>query len=295
LGLLAGLALVTKYLAALLPLEILVLAIIKKRHELKAIGRGSNTQYAVRSNRQYAVSSTIHRWPIISLAQALVPFLLVVSVWFGYLIFNFNQIERYGPILGVLAPLIRGDASDRTAETIFAWLSGGQAPAPAYIEQQIYTAWQILAELPTTFWGNPIVRPYPLNWFVVVMTGVGVVSLAGLAWLWRQNRPARLWIGLMLFHCLLPVPFMLIRLFGARDALEAVQGRHILFIAGPAVAVLMVWGWGVVSGQWSVVSGQLLGIKGQGTEVRDQVSVIRYRSVDFMGDGLCFMPYLLCC
>jgi hypothetical protein len=46
--------------------------------------------------------------------------------------------------------------------------------------------------------------------------------------------------------CLLPTPFMLIRLFGARDALEAVQGRHILFLAGPAVAVLMVLGLATV-------------------------------------------------
>jgi hypothetical protein len=50
---------------------------------------------------------------------------------------------------------------------------------------------------------------------------------------------------------------MLMRLFGARDALEAVQGRHILFLAGPAVAILLVLGL-VEMGEG--VGGKLYGI-----------------------------------
>src|SRR5690606_32745055 len=103
------------------------------------------------------------------------PFLLIIAPWFTYLIRTFNEIETYGPVLGTLAPLLRGDGSDRTVEALFAWLSGGQAPAPAHIEQQSYTAWQIIAELPLTFWGSPVTRPYPLAWFVIatsLLTGV---------------------------------------------------------------------------------------------------------------------------
>lgn len=229
LGMLAGLALTTKYLAALLPVEIGVVVWLSWRAGV------------VPSIRQAAIR----------VGQAALAYLIVVSGWVAYLLINFNEIETYGPVLGTLAPLIRGDGSDRTVEALFAWLSGGQAPPPVHIEKQLYTAWQILVELPITFWGNAIVEPYPLNWFVAVMTLV--VFIAGGGWViwWRRSASAsglssRIFM-LLVVHSILAVPFMIIRLFGARDALEAVQGRHILFLSGPAVAVLLVWGlWGVV-------------------------------------------------
>ena len=156
--------------------------------------------------------------------------------------------------------MIRGDGSDRTVEAIFAWLSGGQAPAPAFIAKQSYTAWQIVSELPLTFWGNPIVRPYPLNWFVVTMTLFTIAAGIGLILAWRSaapGSPSRRNLLLLLLFSALPLPFMFIRLFGARDVLEAVQGRHILFLAGPAVAVLLVLGFSVISDQLSVISDRL--------------------------------------
>ncbi len=231
LGALAGLALLTKYLTLLLPLVIVWVAVLRSR------------QFWLR------------------LAQAALAYLLVVSWWFGYLLVNFNEIDAYGPLLGALAPLIRGDSSDRTVEQIFAWLSGGQAPPPAYIEQQSYTAWQIISEFCTTLWGNVIVRPYPLNWFVLVMTIIVGVGGVGIIRLWRLAKPARPWLGLLLLYCALPLPFMLIRLFGARDALESVQGRHLLFLAGPAVAILIVAGLAAVSSYWPGRSNQLSGHK----------------------------------
>ncbi len=221
LGLLAGLALVCKYLAALLPLEILAVILY-----LRKSGQG--------------------RVAWLKLAQAGLAWLLAAGWWFGYLLLYFNEIDRYGPLLGAVAPLLRGDGSDRTVEQIFAWLSGGQAPPPAHIEQVSYTAWQILAELPLTLWGNPITRPYPLAWFAAVMTVLAGVAGLGLLAAWRSRPGVRFWLGLLLLHCALPLPFMLVRLFGARDALEAVQGRHVLFLAGPALVVLLVWGWSEV-------------------------------------------------
>jgi 4-amino-4-deoxy-L-arabinose transferase-like glycosyltransferase len=224
LGALAGLALVSKYLAAPLGLIIILLPLT----------HGFTTWKAPSLRR-------LSR----PLAQALVVFSLLVSPWFSYLLRQFNEIERYGPLLGSLAPLLRGDGSDRTVEALFAWLSGGQAPPPAYIETQSYTFWQILSELPLTFWGNPLSRPYPLTWFVIGLTGLAGLALLGLGRAWATARPADLTrplLRLLGLYCLLPVPFMIVRLFGARDALEAVQGRHILFLAGPAIALLLVWG-----------------------------------------------------
>jgi hypothetical protein len=239
LGLLAGLALATKYLTVLLPSIIVIVAAWRSRDETTA-------SHAAPFLRRFSLR----------IGQALLAFLLVTVWWFGYLIINFNEMDTYGPVLGALAPLIRGDGSDRAVEEIFAFLSGGQAPAPAYIEKQSYSAWRIMAELPTTFWGNAVVYPYPLNWFIITMTTItGVAALGLIMTGFRLNsignlppnitRPPQLshnLIYLLLLYCALPLPFMLIRLFGARDALEAVQGRHILFLAGPAVVILMVWG-----------------------------------------------------
>ncbi|GIK43185.1 MAG: hypothetical protein BroJett011_70180 [Chloroflexota bacterium] len=238
LGGLAGLALLTKYLTALLPLEIVFLAFSRSAGASERSGEFIHSPLPPRSSA-----------PLLKLGQALLAFLLVTGGWFGYLLVNFNEIETYGPVLGTLAPLLRGDGSDRTVEQIFAAISGGQAPPPAHIDQPHYSPWQLISEFFITFWINPVTRPSPLNWFVLAMTGVTIIAVVGLL-----KRPhdlplpgfasslPRSLVSLLLLHCLLPLPFMLIRLFGARDALEAVQGRHLLFVAGPAVAILLVWG-----------------------------------------------------
>ncbi|MEM7343795.1 MAG: glycosyltransferase family 39 protein, partial [Chloroflexota bacterium] len=234
LGGVAGLALVTKYLAAPLPLIIVVLAIISARRKTGVAGL-----------------IPVARLTLKPLIQAALAFVTVISWWFAYLIATFNEIDQYGAVLGTLAPLIRGDGSDRTVEAIFAWLSGGQAPPPAYLEKQVYSTWEIIAEFPLTFWGNPINRAtYPLNWFILLMTIVSLLAVMGLIVSWRNaqsSSPTRLTIFLLGLYTLLPTPFMLMRLFGARDALEAVQGRHILFLAGPATMILLVLGLFVLS------------------------------------------------
>jgi hypothetical protein len=176
LGALAGLALVTKYLTLLLPLVILLVAFVRAAESQRRKDATRNTQHALRFTF-YVLRSRIF-WK--HLLQSAAAYLLVTGWWFAYLIATFNEIDTYGPLLGTLAPLIRGDGSDRTVETLFAWLSGGQAPPPAYIEQQSYSAWQIIASFFTTFWGNPITQPYPLNWFIAAMTAVMALALIGL-------------------------------------------------------------------------------------------------------------------
>jgi len=251
LGALAGLALVTKYLTLLLPLVIALVAWLRISRHSSLVTR----HWSVLRHRRF--------WT--SIGQAAVAYVFVCGWWFVYLIINFNQIDTYGPLLGTLAPLIRGDGSDRTLEQLFAWFSGGQAPPPAHIETQTYTAGQIISSFFTTFWGNPISQPYPLNWFIAAMTIVMGLALIGLfIQLRTTNTELRIsaflfvtrhssFVILLLF-CLLPLPFMLMRLFGARDALEAVQGRHILFLAGPAFAVLLGWGLALVTRHSSLVA-----------------------------------------
>jgi hypothetical protein len=272
LGALAGLALMTKYLAVLLPLELvlLVFGAAKKRRgeESRETGRQEEVELSLIASdkngleKEFAPSLPHSPTPLRRLGQAALAYLLVITPWFAYLLVNFNEIHTYGPVLGTLAPLLRGDSSDRTMDELFAWFSGGQTPPPAHIEKNVYTAWQIIAELPTTFWGNPITRPYPLNWFIIVMTLVTLSAIVGLVItnykLRIKNRRlppvtatgdrpfiihhSSFIINLLLLHSALAIPFMLIRLFGARDALEAVQGRHLLFLSGPALAILLVLG-----------------------------------------------------
>lgn len=251
LGAIAGLALIAKYLAA--PL-VLVIIVIAWRSPSTSSGTGAGaqgsreaeeaiTQQALRTTH-YAVRSTQHFNK--SLAQAGLAFLLVTSWWFAYLFINFNEIDAYGPVLGTLAPLLRGDGSDRTVEELFARFSGGQVPPPPHIDRPAHTPWQIIAELPATFWGNPVMRPYPLNWFIWAITLTTLLAAIGLGLFWWGVKGNRFWLNLLLLYCALPLPFMIIRLFGARDALEAVQGRHILFLAGPAFSILLVLGiWSV--------------------------------------------------
>ncbi|HMR65102.1 MAG TPA: glycosyltransferase family 39 protein, partial [Anaerolineae bacterium] len=246
LGGLAGLALVTKYLAAPLLLVIIGVSWLKPGQKIGEAGKSR------RSEAGQALRPTFHvPRPFLT---ALLAYSLLISPWFAYLLINFNEVERYGPVLGTLAPLLRGDGSDRTVEQLFAWLSGGQAPPPDYIEQQRYSAWEIIWHLPLTFWGNPVAQPYPLTWFVVVMSLLTVAAGVGLGLGWRSlDRSGQRLLGLLILYCLLPVPFMLVRLFGARDALEAVQGRHLLFLAGPAFAILFVWGLLVVTRYLSAI------------------------------------------
>ncbi len=225
LGGLAGLALMTKYLTALLPVIIIFLVWNSRK---------------IPSSPPVLHPST----PLLKLSQAAAAFSLVSSGWFAYLLLNFNEVDRYGPVLGIVAPLLRGDGSDRTVEQLFAWFSGGQAPPPAHIDQHSYSFGQITASFLTTLWANPVTQPYPLTWFVVIMTLIAVI--AGIGWTIGRRisplpHPSTL-PALVLLYCLLPLPFMFIRLFGARDALEAVQGRHLLFLSGPALAILIVWG-----------------------------------------------------
>jgi hypothetical protein len=236
LGGLAGLALVTKYLAA--PL-VLIIVILAWRSGTGERGNGYFKAHLLKP------LTTRELWS--HLGQALLAFLLIAGWWFAYLIINFNEIDRYGPVLGTVAPLLRGDGSDRTVEELFALLSGGQGPVPAYIEKQSYTIWQIITELPTTFWGNPIVRPYPLDGFVGAMSLLTLAAAGGLALFWWSARGNRFWLNLLLLQGALALPFIVIRLFGTRDALEAMQGRHILFLAAPALAILWVLGWWSVS------------------------------------------------
>ncbi|MCB0198378.1 MAG: hypothetical protein KDJ65_40940, partial [Anaerolineae bacterium] len=74
------------------------------------------------------------------------------------------------------------------------------------------------------------------------MTLLTVAAAVGVIIAWRKLPQNRRLMNLLLLFCALPLPFMLVRLFGARDALEAMQGRHILFLVGPAFAILFIYG-----------------------------------------------------
>ncbi|MCG3210503.1 MAG: hypothetical protein FOGNACKC_04134 [Anaerolineae bacterium] len=241
LGGLAGLAITAKYTSVLLPLEIMWVGWL-----------------AWRQSGRVSFRAILARVVVAGLAL-----LLAVSWWFGFIIYHFNTIDQNGPLAGVLAPLLVRGGNDTTAISLTAFLLGeqsvsGDLPAPA--RPRDYP--QLAQTLFDSFWAARINEKYLLSpWLALAFTGLAGLSAAGLWRVWRaSNSRRRGWLLLLLVHSLLVTPLMLLRLFISFDAVEAVQGRHILLPAATAIPLLLVWGWQRWSGRLRpvVVAGLLL-------------------------------------
>lgn len=235
LGLLAGLAVTTKYSSVLLPLEIVFVSGLAARCRTILAGGGW------------------FGWLAQRVGVAGLAMLLATSWWFGFVIWHFNTIDTQGPVRGVLEPLLVRGGNDSTAISVTAFLLGEESvsvdlPAPARQRDYGYLAWQMVE----SFWSARIAERYLLSpWLAGLMLGAVLLSGLGLVRLWLGPRDltglTRTWLALLLVHTLLVVPLILIRVFVSFDPLEAVQGRHILFPAVSAIPLLLVWGWA----QWS--------------------------------------------
>jgi 4-amino-4-deoxy-L-arabinose transferase-like glycosyltransferase len=237
LGILAGAAMTTKYTSVLLPLEIVFVAWLAFRRENSA-----SVRILQLSNR---VTSALAR----ILAAGLV-MILAVSWWFGSIVWNFNTIESQGIVVGVLEPLLVRGGNDSTAIRITAFLFGGEAvsadlPPPARARNYPELAWIMLQ----SFWSARVAESFVLSpWLPWLFALLAVVSLVGLWWAWQRAGPElRTWLALLLFHTLLILPLIVMRVFISFDPVEAVQGRHLLLPAASAISILLVWGWD----QWS--------------------------------------------
>jgi 4-amino-4-deoxy-L-arabinose transferase-like glycosyltransferase len=235
LGLFMGLAITAKLSAIILPLEMLLaLWLIKKQTS----------------------GITWPRWlqnVLITLATTGV----VIGFWFGFILYHFNTVAKDGWWVGLLRPLIAADPSDATTNRLLSALTSGEAGFTGAIENlDSGPPWEWLSIFFRTFWVVGIEGHQPLGWL-----GLGLALLLcllaayGLVTFWRQDdhQPlftdrrsedgdSRLILLLLLLHLVAPLILPLVRYAVTFSLADTAQGRHVLFMAAPAFAILLVWG-----------------------------------------------------
>jgi hypothetical protein len=248
LGVLAGLAITTKYSAVLLPLEIVFIAWLafqalpRPARDLPAAEAADRASLPLSRSRGWP---TLRFWFVRILAAGLA-MVLAASWWFGFVLWHFNTVSTQGWLVGILEPVLVRGAADSTAVNISAWLLGKEnlsTDGTFLIRERDYS--DLARTSLDSFWAAPIAGKFILSpWLPLLFSLAGLVGLAGLVRVWRRAGPMnRVWLALLLFHTLLIVPLLATRLFLSADPVEVAQGRHILMPAGSAVAILLVWGW----------------------------------------------------
>ncbi|MBN1219057.1 MAG: glycosyltransferase family 39 protein [Anaerolineae bacterium] len=284
LGLLMGLAITTKLSAIILPVETLVAFWLIERYALRPM--------------HPATGQTWRGWWR-KVLPAFVVAGLVISFWFGFVVYQFNTVTKDGWWAGLLRPLIAADASDATTNRLLSALTGGQAGFTAAIENlDSGPPWEWLLTFYRTFWMVGIEGHFPLGWLgLTVVLLLSLLAGYGLLQVWRKdarrwpvadrggsNRDdgdgqSRLILSLLLLHLIAPVILPLLRYAATTSLADTAQGRHVLFMAAPAFAVLLMWG--------------LLETRGWGTGDKDQGPGVRSRVLGFTQHGLRHTSFLV--
>ncbi|MCL4302806.1 MAG: hypothetical protein KJ077_44370, partial [Anaerolineae bacterium] len=242
LGLFAGLAILTKLSALILLPEIVV--------AFRLIGRTGKKD----------TSSTWLREAFIALAAALI----VLSLWFGFVLTYFNTVAADGLWVGLLRPLVAADASDATTNRLLSFLTEGQAGFTGAIENlESGPPWEWARIVFRTFWLVPVETVQPLApAALVIALALCLLAVSGFLLpliaarrltsaapkltsgpLLPASRPySRLILSLLALHLLMPLILPLLRYAVTFSLADTAQGRHILFSAAPAFAILLIWG-----------------------------------------------------
>ena len=208
LGLVAGLALTTKYSALPLPISLLALHLITRRP--------------------------------ISLRQGglfLLGYGLGSIWWFGFVALYFNQLETLGGLSGLLAPfLIEG--SDLTSHRVAGWLglesTAGPVTAPIALD---WGGWS--QALLTSFWFDGRALGNEIWWAAAAIT-LGLGLGLGLGLVRRSSGgPVKreIWLGVIVLLSFLLLPALRYLITG--NIAETAQGRHLLFPALLPLAILL--------------------------------------------------------
>ncbi|MCB0166807.1 MAG: hypothetical protein KDI79_21450 [Anaerolineae bacterium] len=260
LGLFTGLAITTKLSALILPFEAVVALALIARH--------------------YGWPWT--RW-LRAVAITAAATLVAVSWWFGFIIYQFNTVADDGWWAGLLRPLIAADASDATTNRLLSFLTGGQAGFTAAIDNlESGPPWEWLATMYRTFWVVGIEGHQPLGLVgLLIALALCLIAVFGLIRLWASaisgqrsavsgqpsapnlqppiinyqlsNINYQLLILALASAFILP----LIRYAATFSLADTAQGRHILFLAAPAFAILLVWGFTAATRQLSMINYRL--------------------------------------
>ncbi|MEW5956494.1 MAG: glycosyltransferase family 39 protein [Chloroflexota bacterium] len=217
LGLLMGLAIVAKYSALILPLSFAVIIT------------------AVAFMRGWRWRAWLARLTFTGLGCA-----LTCGWWFAYLMINFNEIEKFGPVLGLLKPVIAGNM-DRTQNQLLFTLTGGQA-GQAFISKPT-PVWEWAVQIFRTYWSMMFDAHLPNLLMLLLVGWVCIMAVAGLIKHWLHQPGTRLLIVVLALHFLFLFFIPLIRFFTIRMLDETAQGRHILFPAAVVTPILILYGW----------------------------------------------------
>lgn len=204
LGLVAGLALTTKYSTLLLSMDLLWVWLIARR-----------------------------RPAIKNVAAFVVGGLLGAGWWVAFLLCYFNRFDELGWLGGALAPFLTGGTDVSTHRIAAALRIGGDAAALPSAAPLDWPGW--LKTLFVSFWFGTDAPP---GWWLSLL----VVSLAAL-WLVSgalktdDARSPVAWLAGA--HILLFLPFPMLRFYLTHNVAETAQGRHVLLPILPPLAFLL--------------------------------------------------------
>jgi len=220
LGVLLGLAITAKYVALTLPLEVVAgLGYL-------AWQRGWGWQ----------------RW-FWQTALVAVVTLLASGWWFLFLAVNFNQVEKLGPVMGLLQPIIAGGGDTTSNYIAFTLTEGeiGQVKSADIVAEPL-SGWVV--QMFRTFWQEPVGAVYPLGWVAAGLFSL-VCGLALVGWgqNWRRSAVNRGWVGLFSLHLLIFLVLPFIRFMVQGRLAQTAQGRHLLFAVITVLPVMLLWGW----------------------------------------------------
>ena len=215
LGLVAGLALATKYSTLFLPLSLLLLHFLCRR------------------------------WPTIKQLGAFFSgYIGGGGWWFIFVGYHFNQIAQLGWLRGILAPFLIG-GTDLTTHRLATWLDIGSVYQdrvnlfslnwPDWLRTLWISLWFPNADISIWLW-LPLLL---LALWVLVGAILSAISSKAAA---SQRVPQRVLVIFCLAYIALYLPLPLIRYGLTLNIPETAQGRHILFPVLLPLAWLMVVG-----------------------------------------------------
>ncbi|MCB0226715.1 MAG: hypothetical protein KDI02_23675, partial [Anaerolineae bacterium] len=159
--------------------------------------------------------------------------LVTFGSWVLYITLYFNRIDELGWFQGILSPLFIGDGSGTTSQQIASVITGGELGINDFAPQSD-SFWQWLWISFSQVWGA--------DWLGGVMLVVWVVAMMGLIRRWpRENDSTRWWIVLLLIYIPLLMALPFLRFVFSGNA-SSMMGQHILFTAGAAMVVLLIYG-----------------------------------------------------
>jgi hypothetical protein len=219
LGLLMGVSVTTKYSTVVLPLEVVAVFLY----------------LALNSSKSWFVWL---KWLVITAVAAIV----ASGWWFAFLVLFFNEIEQYGPVIGVLKPIIAGgiDASQNYVASILTGVEVSPIEETYFVTDPWYAwVWTMYRSLFAVD-----IKGYSLGLSVAVFIGVYVaLAVAGLFLTWRYQAHKRKWVLLLLFHAGLFFLIPLLRFSIQGNISWTAQGRHVLFPVASVLPLLFIYGW----------------------------------------------------